>query len=498
LSVLQLLVTPLGYSDCIVCPSIYNFWLALLCIQTIVCPKIYNFSLILWCIQNALSVLRFTTSGYSFGVFRLHCLSFDLELLVTPLVYSDCIVCPSIYNFWLALLCIQNIVCPKIYNFWLILWCIQTALCVLRFTTSGYPFGVFRLHWLSFDLQLLVTPLMYSDCIVCPLIYNFWYTPLVYSDCIVCPLIYNFWLPLWCIQTLLSVLRFTTSGYPFCVFRLLSVLQFTTSDYPFGVFRLHCLSFDLQLLVTPLVYSDCIVCPLIYNFWLPLWCIQTVLSVLLFTTSGYPFGVFRLYCLSLDLQLLVTPLLYSDYCLSFDLQLLVTPLVYSDCIVCPLFTTSGYPFGVFRLYCLSFYLQLLIYSFGVFRLYCLSFNLQLLITPLVYSDCIVCPSIYNYWLPLWCIQTVLFVLWFTTSGYPFGVFRLYCLSLDLQLLVTLLLYSDCIVCPSIYNFWLPLLCIQTIVCPKIYNFWLLLWCIQTVLFVLRFTTSGYSFCVFRL
>jgi hypothetical protein len=54
----------------------------------------------------------------------LHCLSFDLELLVTPLVYSDCIVCPSIYNFWLALLCIQTIVCPKIYNFSLILWCI--------------------------------------------------------------------------------------------------------------------------------------------------------------------------------------------------------------------------------------------------------------------------------------------------------------------------------------------------------------------------------------
>jgi hypothetical protein len=53
------------------------------------------------------------------------------------------------------------------------------------------------------------------------------------------------------------------------------------------------------------------------------------------TRSCYPFGVFRLYCLS------------------YDLQLLVTPLVYLDCIVCP--STSGYPFRVFRLYCLSFY-----------------------------------------------------------------------------------------------------------------------------------------------
>ena len=421
LSVLQHLVTPLLYSDCIVCPS---------------------------------------TSGYPFGVFRLYCLSFYLQLLVTPLLYSDCIVCPS---------------------------------------TSGYPFGVFRLYCLSFYLQLLVTPLLYSDyCLSFDL--QLLVTPLVYSDCIVCPSIYNFWLPLWCIQTVLSVLLFTTSDILlWCIQTVLSVLQFTTSDYPFGVFRLHCLSFDLQLLVTPLVYSDCIVCPLIYNFWLPLWCIQTVLSVLRFTTSGYPFGVFKLYCLSFDLQLLVTL-----WCIQTVLSVL-------------LFTTSGYPFGVFRLLSVLRFTTSG-YSFGVFRLYCLFFDLQLLVTPFMYSDCNVCPSIYNFWLPFWCIQTVLSVLLFTTSGYPFGVFRLYCLSFDLQLLVTPFVYSDCNVCPSIYNFWLPFWCIQTvlsvllfttsdypfgvfrlyclsldlqllvtplvysdcIVCPSIYNFWLPLWCIQTV------------------
>jgi hypothetical protein len=187
----------------------------------------------------------------------------------------------------------------------------KPVLSVLRFTTSSYPFGVFRLYCLSFYLQLLVTPLVYSDCIVCHSIYNFWLPlwciqtvlsvlrfttsgyPFVYSDCIVCPSIYDFWLPFWCIQTVLFVLRFTTSGYPF------------------GVFRLYCLSFNLQLLVTPLVYSDCTVCPSIYNIWLPLWCIQTVLSVLRFTTSGYSFGVFRLHCLSFDLQLLITPLVVN-------------------------------------------------------------------------------------------------------------------------------------------------------------------------------------------
>ena len=382
------------YSNCIVCLSIYNFWLPFWCIQTVLSVLLFTTSGYPFCVFRLLSVLRFTTSGYSFGVFRLYCLSFDLQLLVTPFMYSDCNVCPSIYNFWLPF------------------WCIQTVLSVLLFTTSDYPFGVFRLYCLSFDLQLLVTPF-------------------VYSDCNVCPSIYNFWLPFWCIQTVLSV------------------LLFTTSDYPFGVFRLYCLSLDLQLLVTPLVYSDCIVCPSIYNFWLPLWCIQTVLSFLLFTTSDYPFGVFKLYCLSLDLQLLVTPFVYSDYCLSFNLQLLITPLVYSDCIVCPSICNFWLP-----LWCIQTVLSVLRfttsgYSFVVFRLYCLSFYLQLLVTPLVYSDCIVCPSIYNFWLPLWCIQNVLSILRFTTSGYPFGVFRLYCLSLDLQLLITPLVYSDCIVCPLI-------------------------------------------------
>ena len=194
------------------------------------------------------------------------------------------------------------------------------------------------------------------------------------------------------------------------------------------------------------MYSDCIVCPSIYNFWLPLWCIQTVLSVLRFRTSGYLFGIFRLYCLSFYLQLLIYPFgVFRLYCLSLDLQLLVTPFVYSDyCLL--QFTTSDYPFGVFRLYCLSFYLQLLVTPL-VYSDYCPSFNLQLLVTPLVYSDCIVCPLIYNFWLPLWCIQTVLSVLRFTTSGYPFGVFRLYCLSFYLQLLITPLVYSDSIVCP---------------------------------------------------
>jgi hypothetical protein len=77
----------------------------------------------------------------------------------------------------------------------------------------------------------------------------------------------------------------------FCVvfFRSLSVnlaivlsvlLQFTASDYTFGIlWPLYCLSFNLQLLITPLVScGHCIVCPSsIYLFWLHLWYLQPFL-----------------------------------------------------------------------------------------------------------------------------------------------------------------------------------------------------------------------------
>jgi hypothetical protein len=75
----------------------------------------------LWAI--ALSVLRFTASDYTFGIFwPLHCLSFDLRLLITPLIS------------------------------------LAIALSFLRFTSSDYTFGIiWPLHCLSFDIRLLVT-----------------------------------------------------------------------------------------------------------------------------------------------------------------------------------------------------------------------------------------------------------------------------------------------------------------------------------------------------
>ena len=124
---------------------------------------------------------------------------------------------------------------------------------------------------------------------------------------------------------------------------VLSVLSTTASHYPFDIsWPLYCLSFKLRLLIIPLIsVGHCIICPLNYGFWLPLWyLLAIVLSVLWITASDNPFHIWwPLYCLSLELRLLITSLIYlwSLYCLSFELQLLITPLVsFANFIVCPL------------------------------------------------------------------------------------------------------------------------------------------------------------------
>jgi hypothetical protein len=147
---------------------------------------------------------------------------------------------------------------------------------------------------------------------------------------------------------------------------VLSVLWITASDYLFDIrWPLYCLSFELRLLITSLIYfGHCIVCPLNYGFWLPLWYpLAIVLSVLWITASDYLFDIF-----------------WQLYCLSFKLRLLITSLIYfGHYIVCPLNYVSDYPFGIFL------------------PLYCLSFELRLLITSLIYfGHCIVCPLNYGF------------------------------------------------------------------------------------------------------
>ena len=432
------MTTLVSFGHCIDCPSIYGFWW----------PRWYLLAIVL-------TVLLFTASDDHVGIFwPLHWLSY-LRLLMTTLVsFGHCIDCPSIYGFWL----------PR----WYIL---AIVLTVLLFTASDDHVGIFwPLHWLSFYLQLLMTTLVYfGNCIDCPSIYGFWLprcyllaialtvtlftasdddvrifwplywlsfylrllmTTLVsFGHCIDCPSIYSFWLPRW---YLLAI--------------ALTVPLFTASDYHLGIFwSLHWLFLYLQLLMTTLVsFGHCIDCPSIYGLWWPRWyLLAIVLTVLLFTASNDDVGIFwPLYWLSFYLRLLITTLESLGHCI--------------DC-------SSIYAFWWRRWYLLAIVLTVLLFTasddhVGIFwPLYWLSFYLRLLMTTLVYfGHCIICPSIYDFWLPRWhLLAIVLTVLLFTAADDDVGIFwSLYWLSFYLRLLMTTLVsFGHCIDCPSIYGFW---------------------------------------------
>ena len=369
---------------CIVCPSIYGYWLP-------------------------------------FGIFwPLYCLSFDLRLLITFDIFWPLYCLSSIYGYWLPFVFAtvlwylrftatdyplvssgHCIVCPLIYGLITLWYLLAIVLSVLRFPATDpfildlrywLPFGIFwPLYCLSFDLRLLIT---------------LWYLrftatdyPLVSSShCIVCPSIYGYWLPFGILDLQLLI----TLWYLLAI--ALYVLRFTATDYPL------------------ISFGHCIVCPSIYGYWSPfgildlqllitLWYhLAIVLSVLRFTATDYPL-VSSGHCI-------VCPSIYG-YWLPFgilDLQLLIT-LWYLLAIVLSVlrFTATDYP----------------LVSSHFWPLYYLSFDLRLLITPLVSSGhCIVCPSISGYCLPfgildlrllitLWyLLAIVLSVLWFTATDYP--------------------------------------------------------------------------------
>jgi hypothetical protein len=222
----------------------------------------------------------------------------------------------------------------------------------------------------------------------------------------------------------------------------LCFLLLPASDDHFGIlWPLYYMSFYLRLLITTLVScGHCIICPSIYIFWLPLWyLVAIVLSDLLFTASDYHFGI-----------------LWPLYYLSFYLRLLITTLVScGHCIICPSIYASDYHFGI------------------LWPLYYRSFYLRLLITTLVScGHCIIWPSIYGFWLPLrYLVAIVLSVLLFTASDYHFGIlWPLYYLSFYLRLLITTLVSCDhCIIWPSIYGLWLPLWYLVAIVLSVLFT-----------------------------
>jgi hypothetical protein len=187
-----------------------------------------------------------------------HWLSFDLFFsLPFWYLHTLCIGCPSIYSshypFGIFTHCI---VCSSIYLYWLPLWNLDS------------------LHFLSFDLRFLIDPLEFSA-----------------SDW---PLgIFSFWLTLWYFQLLIDPLVFSAIA--------LIVPHFTASDYPFGISfhsvicassiygfwfpfwylqPLYCMFFLFMVTYCPCgILDQCIDCHSIYSFWLPLWYFQTFLRI---------------------------------------------------------------------------------------------------------------------------------------------------------------------------------------------------------------------------
>ena len=639
---LQLLIAPLiSFGHCVICPSIYSLWLPLwnclvivlsvppvsasdcpfdifwsLCYLSIqlrlliaplvsfghcvICPSIYSFWLPLWyLLVIVLSVPPVTASDCPFGIFWSLCYPYlHLQLLIAPLIsFGHCVIVPPVTAsdcpfgiFWslcylslhLQLLIAplvsfgHCVICPSSYRFWLPLWYLLVIVLSVRpFTVSDCPFEiVWSLCYLSLQLQLLIAPLVsFGHCVICPSSYSFWLplwyllvivlsvppftasdcpfgifwslcypslqlqlliAPLVsFGHCVFSPSIYSFWLPLWYLLVI-----------------VLSVPPVTASDCPFAIFWSLCYpSLHLKLPIAPLVsFGDCVIRTSIYSFWLPLWYLLViVLSVPPVTASDCPFGIFWSLCyLSLQLQLLIAPLVSFGHCvIRTSIYSFWLPLWYLFVIVLsvPPVTASDCPFGIFWSLCY------------------LSLHLQLLIAPLVsFGHCVICPSSYSFWLPLWYLLViVLSVPPVTASDCPFDIFWSLCYrSLHIQLLITpLISFGHCVICPSIYSFWLPLwyllvivlsvppvtasdcpfaifwwLCYSSLhlqlliaplisfghcaICPSIYSFWLPLWyllvivlsvppftafdCPFDILWSLcypTFTTSNWPFDIFR-
>ena len=100
-----------------------------------------------------------------------------------------------------------------------------------------------------------------------------------------------------------------------------------------------------------------------------------VLSVLRFTNSDYPFGIFK------HLFVLFSFFFLSLSCRSFfDLRILIIPMVSSN---------SSLSFSFMPLYCLSFDFRILIITM-------ISSNSSLSVCNFSLGHCIVCPSIYEF------------------------------------------------------------------------------------------------------
>ena len=410
------------YSFCVsfaivLCPSsIYTFWLLLLCYF---CHCIMSF--------------------------------FSLQIMITPFVlflplyyvllpftnydYSLCVIfaivlCPSVYTFWLPLLCyfchcimsffrLQIMITPFVlflplyyvllpfthsdYSFWLIfaiaaspssgyrLWLLLLCYfchCIMSFFCLQILITLFELFLPLQHLLLPVTDSDYSFCVsfaivLCPSsVSTFWLLLLCYF----CHCIMSFFrfhilitpfvlvLPLYYV-----LLPFTHSDYPFCV--IFAIVLCPSSVYKLWLLLLcyfcHCIMsfFRLHILITPFV------------LFLPLYYV-----LLPFTNYDYSFCVIFaiVLCPSSVYTFWLLLLCYFCHCSIsfFRIQILITPFVLflplyyvlllftnSDYFFCVIFAIAASPSSGYR-----FWLLLLCYF-----CYCSIsfFRVQILITPFV-------------------------------------------------------------------------------------------------------------------
>jgi hypothetical protein len=382
----------------------------------------------------------------------LFCRSFSVLLYFSS---GHCVVCHSSnYGFWLPLCIFKRL---------------AIVLSVLRFTDSDYPIITSKfirsLPWLGWPL--------WNICVT----NNHGYVPLFVSTSRFFP---RSWLVIGFVTRLtrrvsLVEQQLLTRTEQLNSPPVFSGVRVTRSLVLYVCFVDRCLSF------CAFSYGHCVVCSFsIYGFWLPIWYLQTLLSifkllsivfsVLLLTDSDYPFGIFKQLVIILGVPRVTDsdyPLVSSSICplccLSFDLRILITLWylqTFDHCVVCP----------------------------SIYRFWLPLWPLQ------TFGHCVVCPPIYEFWVPFdifKLLTIVLSVLRFTDSDYLFGIFKFWplcCLSSDLRILITLWYlqtFDHCVVCPSIYRFWLPLWPLQTfghcVVCSSIYGFWLPLWYIQILL-----------------
>jgi hypothetical protein len=155
-----------------------------------------------------------------------------------PLVLIQ--VCAYLNNIWT-----QSLNFSPTLNLSLCLW----------ITAFDYPFGILVIVLSVLWFTLLITPLVFWSLHCLSVIYSLWLSLWYFSHCIVCPLIYGLSLPLWYVGHCIVCLWFTACDYPFGILVIvLSVCDLQLLITPLVFWWLYCLSFDLRLVIIPLVF----------------------------------------------------------------------------------------------------------------------------------------------------------------------------------------------------------------------------------------------------